>query len=81
MRLLLDQMSQRKSKGSRNANLQIRINRVVNGMGQAGPTSPVFILKGKRVIKLKRSEYDHLVAEADGLSYFAGHRISPEDIA
>ena len=50
-------------------------------MGQAGPTSPVFILKGKRLIKLKRSEYDRLVEEAEGLSYFAGYRILPDELA
>ena len=74
-------MTRRRKKGSRNANLQIRIRRVINGMGQAGPTSPVFILKGKRLIKLKRSEYDRLVEEAEGLSYFAGYRILPEELA
>lgn len=58
----------------------IRINRIANGMAQAGPKSPVFVVKGKKLVKLKRDEYDRLVEEADSLSYFAGYQIRPEQL-
>lgn len=68
-------------KSSRNANLQRRIRQVSNGMKQAGPTSPVFVVKGKRLAKLTRYEYDRLKDEAESLSYFAGHQILAEQLA
>ncbi len=50
-------------------------------MKQAGPTSPVFVVKGKRLAKLTRYEYDRLKDEAESLSYFAGHQILAEQLA
>lgn len=52
-------------KGSRNANLQIRIRQIANGMEQAAPNSPVFVLKNKKIVKLDRAKYDRLVDDAD----------------
>ncbi|ABE46880.1 hypothetical protein [Polaromonas sp. JS666] len=73
-------MAKRRRKSSRMANLIIRINSIANGMAQSGPKSPVFIVKNKKIIKLKRNEYDRLVEEADSLSYFAGYQIRPEQL-
>lgn len=36
------------------ANLQIRINQVANGMRDAKPTSPEFMVVGKRLVKKKQ---------------------------
>ncbi len=44
--------SKPRKKGSKAANLQIRLNRIINGMGQAAATSPVFVLEGKRILRL-----------------------------
>lgn len=73
-------MATRRRKSSRTANLRIRINRIANGMAQAGPKSPVFIVKGKKLVKLKREEYDRLVEEADSLSHLSGYHVLPEQL-
>ncbi len=70
----------KRAKSSRNANLQRRINMVRNGMEQAGPSSPIFVVKGKRLIRITRPEYDRLTGEAESLSYFAGYQILAEHL-
>lgn len=65
----------RRKGSSKYANLQRRIKKIANGMAQANEKSPVFILKKGKIKKLTRSEYDELVKEAEGLSYFAGYEI------
>ena len=67
-------------KSSRAANLHRRIRRIANGMSDARPNSPVHILKGKKIVKLSRIEYDRLTEQADSLSYFAGEEIQPEQL-
>lgn len=70
----------KRMKSSRVANQHTRARQIVNGLGQAGPKSPVFVVKGKRIVRLTRQQYDKLVDEAEGLSYFAGEYILPEDL-
>ncbi|MDO9236175.1 MAG: hypothetical protein Q7U28_09120 [Aquabacterium sp.] len=53
---------------------------IENGMRDAGPNTPVFIMQNKKIIKLTRVEYDKLKEEADSLSYFAGYTIQPEQL-
>lgn len=74
-------MPKRTKKSSRMANLQRRIRMIANGMTEAGPNSPAFIVRGKKIVKLKRTEFDRLAEEADSLSYFAGYQILPEQLA
>lgn len=62
------------------ANLRIRLNRIADGMAQAGPNSPVFVGKGKKLIKLTREAYSGLEEEAESLSFFAGRTIFPEQL-
>lgn len=73
-------MAKKRRKSSRAANLIIRINQITNGMKEAKPNSPVFIVKKKKVVKLSREEYTRLEEEAEPLSYFAGYSISPEQL-
>lgn len=51
-------MAKKRRKGSKVANFHIRVRQIMNGMGQAGPKSPVFIVQGMRIIKLTPAEYD-----------------------
>jgi hypothetical protein len=53
-----------KKGSSKAANLQRRISMIANGMDQAGPNSPVFLLINGRIRKLKRVEL-HGVASAE----------------
>lgn len=53
---------------------------IANGLEDAGPKTPVLILKTKKIVKLTRVEYDNLAEEADSLSYFAGYAVLPEQL-
>jgi hypothetical protein len=50
-------MAKKRRKGSKVANFHIRLRQITNGMGQAGPKSPVFIVQGTRIIKLTPAQY------------------------
>lgn len=72
-------MARKPKKGSRTANLQIRLNQITNGTAQAGPDCPVFVVKAKRLVKLSREQYTRLTEEEESLSYFAGSMTAPEN--
>lgn len=57
------------------ANLQIRINRIVNGMHDAKPTSPEFVVVGKRLIKKDQPAKQNLmmVVDVDERGAFMAH--------
>ena len=50
-------------KSSKAANLQRRINMIANGMDQAGPNSPVFLVINKKLVKFSAKEYEKHVQE------------------
>jgi hypothetical protein len=53
---------------------------IANGMKDAGPNTPVLIVKNRKIVTLTRVQYDKLAEEADSLSYFAGYTIQPEQL-
>lgn len=53
---------------------------IVNGMGDAGPKTPVFVHNNGKIKKFSRAEYERLEEEAESLSYFAGYPIYAEDL-
>ncbi|BDT74173.1 hypothetical protein os4_37260 (plasmid) [Comamonadaceae bacterium OS-4] len=67
-------------KSSKAANLRRRWNRIRNGMRDAGPKSPVFLLTDKRIVKLSPSKYQELAAEAESLSEWTGTLVLPEHL-
>lgn len=73
-------MSQGSRKSSKVANLHRRVRMIANGMKDAGPNTPVLIVKNRKIVTLTRVQYDKLAEEADSLSYFAGYTIQPEQL-
>lgn len=68
-------MSKKRSKGSRRANLEIRIRRISNGSAQRRPDSTVHVLQGDRIVRMTAAEYQALDDEISGLEYFAGESL------
>lgn len=73
-------MTKGSRKSSRAANLQRRVRMIANGMRDAGPNTPKFIVNNGKIVKLTRVQYEELVERADSLSYFAGYTILPEQL-
>jgi hypothetical protein len=65
-------MAKKRRKGSRQANLEIAMRRIQNGMADAKPTSPVFVYAKDRIVKLTRAAYDDLEAQAEDLTALSG---------
>lgn len=65
-------MARKRSKGSKRANLEIRIRRIANGAAQRRPDSPVHVLQGGRIVKMSAAKHQALEDEISGLEYFAG---------
>mgnify|MGYP006878822889 CR=1 FL=1 len=68
-------MKRKQSKGSRRANLEIKIRQIANGSRQRTASSPVHLLVNGRIRRINAQAYQDTLDEIEGLEYFAGESL------
>lgn len=68
-------MKRKRSKGSRRANLEIRIRQIANRAKNSNGKGPVHLLVDGRIRCVTAQAYEDMLNEIDGLEYFAGETL------
>jgi hypothetical protein len=68
-------MKRKRPKGSRRANLEIRIRQIANRAENCNGKGPVFLLVNGRIRRVTPQAYEAMLNEIDGLEYFSGESL------